>query len=205
MNFLAHFYLAYGDDDRLVGQFIADAIKGKQYQNYPIGIQEAIFQHREIDQMTDQHEAILKLRSIIRPEIGLLSSVAIDVYLDHILAKNWNTYHAQSLSEFARSTYSTLNRNNEFLPERMRHTLKYMELHDWLSGYAEVEGIVLSLNGLSRRVSGGEKLIRAAEMFVDLQPEIETAFHAVFKDLSSMIKGRISTTKQPKLDSNHYY
>jgi len=80
-----------------------------------------------------------------------------------------------------------------------------MEMHDWLSGYAEEEGIKRSLNGLSRRVSGGEKLNLAAEMFVSLKPEIKVTFHAVFKDLSYMIKRRIEATNQPKLDSNHYY
>jgi acyl carrier protein phosphodiesterase len=205
LNFLAHFYLAYGDDDRLVGQFIADAVKGKQYSNYSPSIQEAIFQHREIDQMTDQHEATLRLRSIIRPEVGLLSSVAIDVFMDHILAVQWGKFHSESLSNFSQGVYRTLKKNNELLPERMQHTLKYMEMHDWLSGYAEEEGIKKSLNGLSRRVSGGEKLNIAAEMFVNLKPEIEITFHAVFKDLSTMIKSRIQATNQPKLDSNHYY
>ncbi len=205
LNFLAHFYLAYGDNDRLVGQFIADAIKGRQYENYSTSIQEAIFQHREIDQMTDQHEATLRLRSIIRPEVGLLSSVAIDVYMDHILAQEWNTFHAQPLSVFAKNVYETLKKNHDLLPERMQHTLKYMEMHDWLSGYAEEEGIKRSLNGLSRRVSGGEKLNLAAEMFVSLKPEIKVTFDAVFKDLSDMIKCRIEATNQPKLDSNHYY
>jgi acyl carrier protein phosphodiesterase len=205
LNFLAHFYLAYGDDDRLVGQFIADAVKGKQYENYSPSIQEAIFQHREIDQLTDQHESTLHLRSIIRPEVGLLSSVAIDVYMDHILALEWNKFHALSLPQFAQNVYGTLKKNHPLLPERMQHTLKYMEMHDWLSGYAEEEGIKRSLNGLSRRVSGGEKLNVAAEMFVDLKPQIETTFHAVFKDLSVMIKRRIEATNQPKLDSNHYY
>ena len=205
MNFLAHFYLAYGDDDRLVGQFIADAIKGKQFENYSPSIQAGIFQHREIDQLTDQHEATLRLRSIIRPEIGLLSSVAIDVFMDHILAVEWNTFHAEPLPLFAKNVYKTLKNNHDHLPERMQHTLKYMEKHDWLSGYAEEEGIRRSLNGLSRRVSGGEKLNLAAEMFVSLKPEIKVTFHAVFKDLSYMIKRRIEATNQPKLDSNHYY
>lgn len=205
MNFLAHFYLAYGNDDRLVGQFIADAVKGKQYSKYTSSIQEGIFQHREIDQMTDQHEATLRLRSIIRPEVGLLSSVAIDVFMDHILAIEWGKFHSDSLTNFSHGVYRTLKKNNELLPERMQHTLKYMEMHDWLSGYAEEEGIKKSLNGLSRRVSGGEKLNLAAEMFVNLKPEIEITFHAVFKDLSTMIKSRIEATNQPKLDSNHYY
>jgi acyl carrier protein phosphodiesterase len=205
LNFLAHFYLAYGDDDRLVGQFIADAVKGKQYQTYSPSVQEAIFQHRQIDQLTDTHEATLKLRALIRPEVGLLSSVAIDVFMDHILATQWKNFHAMPLEQFSQNVYKTLKKNHDLLPERMQHTLKYMEMHDWLSGYAHEDGIKRSLNGLSRRVSGGEKLNLAAEMFVELKPEIETTFHAVFKDLSDMIKRRIEATNQPKLDSNHYY
>lgn len=205
MNFLAHFYLAYGDPDRLAGQFIADAVKGKNFTQYAEGIQQGILQHREIDVQTDSHPAVLHLRSLLRAEVGLLSSVAIDVYFDHILAKRWSTVHAQPLSAFAADTYGQLLSYQAIMPERMQVTLKYMSMHDWLSHYEHKEGIRRSLLGLSKRVSGGEKLLIASDLLEEMMTEIERAFDLVFPDLVSATKRRISETNRPNLDPKHYF
>jgi acyl carrier protein phosphodiesterase len=204
VNFLAHFYLAYGDADRLAGQFIADAVKGKNFTQYSEGIQYGIQQHREIDVQTDSHPAVLHLRGILRSEVGLLSSVAIDVFFDHILAKHWDSYHALPLHAFATGVYSQLLGYHSIMPERMQVTLKYMAMYDWLSQYAQPEGIRRSLLGLSKRVSGGEKLVVASDLFEELIPEIQRAFDLVFPDLVSATKERILETNRPNLDPKHH-
>ena len=53
MNYLAHIYLSGGDPEVTVGNFMADAVKGKDYQNYSEGIQRGIILHRAIDTFTD--------------------------------------------------------------------------------------------------------------------------------------------------------
>lgn len=204
VNFLAHFYLAYGDPDRLAGQFIADAVKGKNFTHFSEGIQHGIHQHRVIDVLTDSHPAVLHLRGMLRAEVGLLSSVAIDVYFDHILAKHWASFHAQPLTVFASEVYSQLLAYHTIMPERMQVTLKYMAMHDWLSNYAHPEGIRRSLLGLSKRVSGGEKLVVASDLFEEMIPEIQRAFDVVFPDLVSATKGRILETNRPNLDPKHH-
>ena len=59
MNFLAHSYLSGSDQKILVGNFIGDFVKGKQYENYDDSIQKGIILHREIDYYTDKHEVYL--------------------------------------------------------------------------------------------------------------------------------------------------
>ncbi|SHM61563.1 hypothetical protein SAMN05443669_10501 [Flavobacterium xanthum] len=49
MNFLAHIYLS-GDNDLLkIGNFMADGIRGKHFESYPLEIQKGIILHRAID------------------------------------------------------------------------------------------------------------------------------------------------------------
>lgn len=205
MNFLAHFYLAYGDEERLVGQFIADAVKGKQVHDYSDNIRDGILQHRLIDTMTDSHSAVSKLRAAIREDIGLLSSIAIDVYLDHALATQWSRFHGTPLSEFSQQCYSQLEKHKALLPERMQITLHYMKQYDWLSHYEQQEGIIRSLRGMSSRVRGGEKLLVAIDKFPLLIPSIQETFEQVFNDLTIAVKDHISGTNSSYLDSNHYY
>ena len=55
MNFLAHIYLS-GDNDLIkIGNFMADGIRGRQYEKYPLEIQKGIILHRAIDTFTDAH------------------------------------------------------------------------------------------------------------------------------------------------------
>ena len=46
MNFLAHLYLSKDNKNILIGNFIADAVKGKKHENYPKEIQAGILLHR---------------------------------------------------------------------------------------------------------------------------------------------------------------
>ena len=48
MNFLAHIYLSGNDEEVILGNFIADGIQGKAYENFQKGIQTGILLHREI-------------------------------------------------------------------------------------------------------------------------------------------------------------
>src|SRR5947207_2830586 len=49
MNFLAHAFLSFNDPGLLVGNMIADSVKGKEADNYPDRIRQGILLHREID------------------------------------------------------------------------------------------------------------------------------------------------------------
>ena len=55
MNYLAHLYLSGKNEDILIGNFIADSVKGSKYKNYPTEIQRGVVLHRQIDTHTDAH------------------------------------------------------------------------------------------------------------------------------------------------------
>jgi acyl carrier protein phosphodiesterase len=60
MNFLAHIYLSGSEHEILIGNFIADSIRGKQFDAYQNSIQQGILLHREIDEYTDSHPVVLE-------------------------------------------------------------------------------------------------------------------------------------------------
>ena len=55
MNFLAHAHLSGNNKQILIGNFIADSVKGKDFSNFPEGIKQGIILHRQIDTYTDSH------------------------------------------------------------------------------------------------------------------------------------------------------
>ena len=83
MNFLAHAYLSFGDPEILVGNMIADMVKGKQIEQYPEGIQRGIHIHRQIDTFTDRHPIPLDTMTIFKKSAGRYAGPFLDVSYDH--------------------------------------------------------------------------------------------------------------------------
>jgi acyl carrier protein phosphodiesterase len=92
MNFLAHAYLSFDQDEILIGNFIADFIRGKEIENYPKKIQVGIHLHRAIDAFTDSHPLVKEVQTHLRPRFGHYARVISDVFFDYFLAKNWGKY-----------------------------------------------------------------------------------------------------------------
>ena len=60
VNFLAHLYLSQNNTNMMIGNFIADHVKGNDYKKYSNEIQKGILLHREIDTYTDTHPIVRK-------------------------------------------------------------------------------------------------------------------------------------------------
>ena len=151
MNFLAHAYLSGDDEDILIGNFIADAVKGNNTARFRDGIQKGILLHREIDKFTDQHAVFIRSKNRIQEQYGKFSGVVIDIYYDHFLAVEWDSYSDKELSEFALYVYNLMFENYAILPARSKRILPYMAIHNWLVGYSRFKDLQWVFNGMSRR------------------------------------------------------
>lgn len=202
MNFLAHFTLAFGKDDLLVGQFIADAVKGQKFNDYPEGIRQGILLHRFIDSETDTTEVLKPLRIAARPYVGLFAPVVVDLMLDHLLARDFSRITGKDLMAFSVASLRTLQAHTEFIPDRLRPALDAMERYRWLEGYAQIEGIERSIQGMSRRVPSGELLLPILPHLQTLVNEGEKIFDAYFLALSTACLNKLDTFGRAELESN---
>src|SRR5688572_9191539 len=137
----------------MIGNFIADAVRGKQILQFSSGIQKGILLHREIDAFTDGHEIVAKTKNRLRPAYGKYAPVIADMFYDHFLAANFSKFSEIPLCTFTEKTYSVLQQHWEILPERVKYFLPHMMQHNWLMSYAEIRGINQALTGLSRRTT----------------------------------------------------
>ena len=151
MNFLAHIFLSGDDEEVMIGNFIADAVKGKNYLGYSDGIIKGVLLHRRIDAFTDSHVVVGESKRRLRPKYRKYAGVIVDMYYDHFLSKYWENYSEVSLSQFVGNAYQVFQRRIDCLPSRIQLMLPHMIEFDWLKNYAHLEGITGALGGLSRR------------------------------------------------------
>lgn len=193
MNFLAHQHLSFHVTPVMVGNFIADTIRGSNLQKYPSGIQVGIQVHRAIDNFTDTHEVVLETRALLYPYFSKYAAVVQDVFYDHFLALNWERYSTDSFHGFIADVYRQLRANEKWMNERALLTLQYMHSQDWLGSYIFPEGIDRALKGLGRRAkfhSNMENSLPALEKNFD---EIHSQFHAFYPELIADIKTNFET------------
>jgi acyl carrier protein phosphodiesterase len=158
LNFLAHIYLSGENEGILLGNFIADAIKGKKVDLYTGDVHTGIRLHRFIDDFTDTHSIVRRTTARLRSEFGKFSPVVADVFYDHYLAANWLEFHEMDLKTFCDKIYDKLLLLKDEMPKETQIMLPYMIQNNWLLNYAEAEGVNRALQGLSRRTVQGSRM-----------------------------------------------
>jgi acyl carrier protein phosphodiesterase len=151
LNYLAHLYLSGPDSGIITGNFIADAVKGKNYLNYSDNISKGILFHRFIDSFTDQNPVVNLSKQRLRQSNGKYAGVVVDVFYDHFLAVHWEKFSEETLDDFAIKMYDLLLKNENLFPEKSKRFLEYMVSRNILVNYKEPEGIERVLQGMSRR------------------------------------------------------
>lgn len=81
MNFLAHTYLSGENNLIKIGNFMADGIKGDDYNNFQPFIKKGILLHREIDTFTDANLIFRQSKHRLHERYGHYSGVIIDIFL----------------------------------------------------------------------------------------------------------------------------
>ena len=192
MNYLAHIYLSGDNEMVCIGNFIADHIKGSQYKTYPEDIQKGILLHRQIDSFTDAHEIARKSKRRLHEQYGLYKGIIIDIFYDHMLAKNWSQYSKLELSDYTKDFYAQLTDHDAFLPEKIKYMSAYMIPQDWLLSYAEKQGIQKVLEGMNRRTGGTSKMDLAILDLEENYDDFESDFKVFFEELRDFCELKLS-------------
>lgn len=185
MNFLAHIYLS-GDDELVkIGNFMADGIRGKQFEKYPETIQKGILLHRAIDTYTDSHPIFRKSTKRLHQRYHHYAGVIVDIFYDHFLAKNWTTYADIALKLYVAEFYQSMHSHYDLLSEKAQNILPYMEKQNWLLNYQFIEGIQQILTQMDRRTNNKSNMRFATEELTNYYTDFENEFTIFFKEIKN--------------------
>ncbi len=190
MNFLAHLHLADGAPGDMTGGVAADFVRNPDLHRLPPDVLRGVMLHRLIDGFTDRHPVTLRSISRVSRTMGWFGGIVIDIYYDHILARDWPRYSSEPLSAFAARCYTVLEAGHAALPipEPARDFMRRFIDEDRLNQYATLAGIEDTLARVSRVIA--ERIPHRAIPLTDAMPilvardaELAADFHAFYPEL----------------------
>lgn len=191
MNFLGHLYLSNNDHPLMMANLFGDFVKGKDYTYLPEIVQQGVLLHREIDDYIDHHETVKELRLKLYLELPKVAGIAIDLYMDHCLAKCWNDFHKEALSDYLTRffNYALTPSQQKFEHSEFQYPHKFIELltlihnQKWITNYQYPKGLDFACNGLSKRISFPNNLDEGLSVYKKHENLINKTFSIFMKDV----------------------
>jgi acyl carrier protein phosphodiesterase len=190
MNLLAHALLAAPDSGMMLGSAIGDFVRGAIDRELPVRVRDGIALHRSIDRFTDAHREVAAARTLFDPPLRRYAGILIDVWFDHLLARQWAEHGEGDLDAFSRRVRALLATNAAIVPERMRGFVAYLDAHDLPAMYRETAAIGDALRGMSRRLSRANPLDDALPALVANRAPLQERFDAFFPELRAFADAR---------------
>lgn len=188
VNFLAHLHLADGDPGDMTGGVAADFVRNPDLAALAPDVRRGVVLHRAIDGFTDRNPITLRSIGRIAHEMGWFGGIVIDIYYDHILARDWHVYSSEPLARFATRSYRVLEERHDALPHDARDFIRHFIDDDRLNRYATLDGITDTLARVSHRIA--ERIPNRAMWLPDVMPllaardaELAADFHAFYPEL----------------------
>lgn len=182
MNYLGHLYFSNNDIELMYANIYGDFVKGSDLSNYSDIAQKGILLHRKIDDFIDRNSYILELNRILSPLLPKVYGIAIDLFFDHWLAKNWYDYHDKPLHQFITEFYRENALATQFENVHFHFLIKRMREDDWLNQYATVDGLNFAATGLSNRISFPNDLWKAKDVYLAEQTRIDETLEIFMKE-----------------------
>ncbi|AKC87031.1 ACP phosphodiesterase [Pseudoxanthomonas suwonensis] len=185
MNYLAHLYLARPDHEAMLGALLGDFVFGMAaLQDWSPVVRREILLHRRIDRYTDEHPQVAQARSLFGDGRRRYAGIALDVYYDHCLARDWARYSELPLDAFTAPFYAYLLARREELPGRLHAIAPRIAAHDWLGSYRERGNVDLAVTRIATRLSrNGDRLVACLDDLRRHEAEIAAGFDAFFPQL----------------------
>lgn len=192
MNYIVHLFLSDFDEGLIVGNFIGDDIKGKNYLQFAQNIQKGILLHRHIDTFTDTHPIVRQSKTLLVPEYNHWSGVLIDIFFGHFLVLHWQEYSKESITQFAERIHEVLIKNYEILPPNAQQFLDYTILYQRIIHFDKIKTIDEVLKSMAGRTLQVSNIENASQSLLYNYEVLQKKFNIFMPQLIISAKTFIS-------------
>lgn len=188
MNFLAHTYLSGNNEEIIVGNFMGDYVKGRNYVFFPEQVKKGILIHRDIDTFTDMHLITRRSKQLVASRYSKYAGIIIDIFYDHFLASLWDNYSTLPLNDFVNRTYDLLKRNYQVLPDAIKKWFPTFLENNWMMAYTTVDGIELVLERMAANTSLPNHAAYAVEVLSQQYARLRDDFIEFFPQIIAFLE-----------------
>jgi len=189
MNYLAHLYLADHTGTSLAGSVLGDSVKGRLCGAYPPSIELGIRLHRHIDSFTDTHPVVLNACARFEGPLRRYAGILLDIYFDHLLAKQWIRLHAEPLQQFAKRVSTVIWQQWPHPPLMQQRLASFPEV---LLSYGQSHGIATALQRVSQRAKRANPMVSALPLLESKHELLAQDFDAFFPELIEFAEAEVS-------------
>ena len=183
MNFLAHALLSGEVEADRVGGVMGDFVKGPLPAGLPPDLAAGVALHRAIDSFADRHPAFAASRARVSPARRRVGGILVDLFYDHLLARDWADHGAGSLDDYTAGLYAALQRYRGVLPEPANAVATRMQTHDWLASYCDVAAVGRAIDLMAvHRLRQPNALAGGIEEFLADAPGFAADFNSFLPD-----------------------
>ena len=151
MNILAHALLGAHNDDLMLGSVMGDFVHGPVPQGLRPDVEAGIRLHRAVDVHTDDHPIVRELRGTFAAPYRRFAGIILDIWFDHLLARDFARYTDEPLAAFSDRLIALLDAHAGELPESMHGFVAYMKRGGLPAGYADRAKIARAFAGVASR------------------------------------------------------
>lgn len=187
MNFLAHLHLASLAQSSLLGNLMADFVRGNPDGQFAPPVVAGIRMHRRIDVITDSHPEVKTAKMLFSAGYRRVAPIALDVVWDHFLARHWLRLEpGLPLRAFIQRVESEIVPALPDTPESFQALNHYLWRERWLERYADLAFLAPVFNGMAGR---RPRLVALSGIYPEIErhyPALEACFWRLYPDLMHM-------------------
>jgi acyl carrier protein phosphodiesterase len=157
----------------MLGGVVADFARNPEVAALPPDVRAGVRLHRLVDGFTDRHPVVHRSITRVAARAGWFAGVVIDIYFDHLLARDWARYSPEPLPAFARRAYRTLEDRFAVAPPAAQGFIRSFVDNDLIAKYATPDGIAETLARVSRAIA--VRIPKRAVWLPDALPDLAAA------------------------------
>ena len=188
MNHLAHAVLAGDESGMIVGSLLGDFWRGALDPAWPEPLSRGVRLHRRTDVVTDSHAAVAAARSAFDPPLRRYAGILIDVWFDHVLARDYERYAGEPLAPRLARVYAALADVPASAPAAYGLFAARTRRHETLGHYEEPAFVESVYELIGARLAHANPVAHAYAAVAALDAPITRAFRALWPDLVALAR-----------------
>ena len=139
------------------------------------------------------HPAFRASRARVSPARRRYAGVLVDIFYDHLLARDWAEHGPAPLPAYCAGIYRHIAERLDDLPAPAHHALQLMARENWLGSYADIDGIADVLRRMALRARQPNPLAGSEAEFLADADGFAEDFRAWLGDARKFATGRMQT------------